>query len=88
MTLKFAGEPIAVGRGFRGEHRHARQPQPVPGETGDDSTLAIDLPQALSGQELRMARMPRLARIPVAAVLVMLLLLTGDSGQPFIYFQF
>jgi len=51
-------------------------------------TLAIDLPQAFSGRELWLAHMPRLVRIPVAALTVVLLMLAGDSGQPFIYFQF
>jgi D-alanyl-lipoteichoic acid acyltransferase DltB (MBOAT superfamily) len=51
-------------------------------------TLAIDLPQALSNDELRVARTPRLVRIPIAAAVLVLLVLSGDSGQPFIYFQF
>jgi hypothetical protein len=51
-------------------------------------TLAIDLPQALSNDELRVARAPRLVRIPIAAAVLVLLVLSGDSGQPFIYFQF
>ena len=51
-------------------------------------TLLIDLPQALSGDELRVARMPRLVRIPLAAAMLVLMLWSGSSGQPFIYFQF
>ncbi len=51
-------------------------------------TLAIDLPQALSGDELRFARLPRLVRVPVAATLIVLMAFSADSGQPFIYFQF
>ena len=51
-------------------------------------TLAIDVPQAISGEELRWARMPRLARVSLAAVMITLLLASHDTGQPFIYFQF
>jgi D-alanyl-lipoteichoic acid acyltransferase DltB (MBOAT superfamily) len=51
-------------------------------------TLLIDVPQAIGGEELRWARMPRLARVSLAAALVTLLLASQDTGQPFIYFQF
>jgi D-alanyl-lipoteichoic acid acyltransferase DltB (MBOAT superfamily) len=51
-------------------------------------TLIVDLPQSLAGDELRWARMPRLARLPIAAALIVLLLFSQDTGKPFIYFQF
>ena len=60
----------------------------MPGARLAAMTLALDLPQTISGDELRVAHMPRLLRIPVAAAILVLLLLSGNSGQPFIYFQF
>ena len=50
--------------------------------------LAIDLPQYLTDDETRIARLPRLVRLPVAACMWLLLFASRDSGEPFIYFQF
>ncbi len=50
--------------------------------------LALDLPPALSGDDLVLAHKPRWLRLPAAALMLALLALSRDSGQPFIYFQF
>jgi D-alanyl-lipoteichoic acid acyltransferase DltB (MBOAT superfamily) len=51
-------------------------------------TLLVDVPQAVTRDELRWAHLPRIARVPLAAVLVLFLLSSQETGQPFIYFQF
>jgi len=51
-------------------------------------TLAIDIPQYLAHDDTRLARLPRLARIPIAACMWLLLFSSQNTGEPFIYFQF
>jgi alginate O-acetyltransferase complex protein AlgI len=50
--------------------------------------LALDLPQALTGDDLAIARLPRIARLPIATAMIVLFAFSLEAGQPFIYFQF
>ena len=50
--------------------------------------LALDLPPAISADDHMRAHKPPWLRLPAAALMLALLALSRDSGQPFIYFQF
>jgi hypothetical protein len=51
-------------------------------------TLAVDIPQALTGDEFCFLRLPFAPRVAAAAAAVLLLLFSGGPHEPFIYFQF